>query len=320
MGIEAAIISAAVGGYSANKASKAHNAGLDQAREDQMRSYNFSEPYIQRSYDRGEEALNRSLDMGAYKGQTYADMNPYEVLGNNFMGNMGMYAGAQGFGITNQGAKFAQNYSDLFEAGKADRMGKAQEYAINNSQPMIDAAMRGDYRNLTEQTLPGINMASSGGGNINSSRAGVADALATRGYNDRKADVSAGIQNQLVNQSLGEQQSQFNNMMAANRGLFQGYGAGMDSMGRAGNWMTGAGGAFRGYNQGALDDARARYEDDRDFALNQNIRYQQGMLGQADYESPQNPFYEERGNVFMDTLGGMSSGASAGMNLGGYFG
>ena len=322
MGIETAIMAASASGgaVSGRKSAKEARAGIDQARADQMRSYEFSEPYIQRSYDRGEEALNRSLDMGAYKGKTYADMNPYETLGNNFMGNMGMYTGAQGFGITNQGANFAKNYSDLFEAGKADRMSKAQDYAINNSQPMIDAAMRDDYRTLTEQTLPGINMASSGGGNINSSRAGIADAVAARGYNDRRADVSAGVQNQLMNQSLGEQQSQFNNMMAANQGLFQGYGAGMDTLGRAGNFMTQAGGNFRNYNQGALNDARMRYENDRDFALDQNIKYQKGILGQADYESPQNPFYKEKPNVMMSTLGGLQSGASMGSTLGGYFG
>jgi len=321
MGIETAIMAASAinGAVQGRKSAKEARSSIERDRDDRMEGYNFSKPYIQRSYDRAEGALNDSLETGTYQGQTYADMNPYETMGNNFMGNAGMYQGAQGFGIANQGANFANNYADLFEAGKADRMGIAQDYATNNSQGLVDAAMRDPYRNLTENTLPGINRGASGAGNMNSSRAGMADAIATRGYNDRQADVSSGIQNQLMNQSLGEQQQQFSNMMGANQGLFQGYGAGMNAMQNAGNWMTGAGGNFRGYEQGAMNDQHNRFRRDRDFALDQNIKYQEGMLGNAVYnttpwDTPMKP------NTAMSTLGGLQSGMAMGAKLGGYFG
>ena len=314
--IGSAVIGGVSGAYGANKAGQAQDAANRLNRE----QFEMYKPYITDSLAAGQGYLDDVQNTGAYMGQTLAGPNMYEKVGNNFIGNMGAM-GAQGaFDLSQVGQNFGQNYADLYAAGSDDRLAQARDYALSNSGPLIEAAMRDDYRTLTEQTLPGINMASSGGGNINSSRAGIADAVAARGYNDRRADVSAGVQNQLMNQSLGEQQSQFNNMMAANQGLFQGYGAGMDTLGRAGNFMTQAGGNFRNYNQGALNDARMRYENDRDFALDQNIKYQKGILGQADYESPQNPFYKEKPNVMMSTLGGLQSGASMGSTLGGYFG
>jgi hypothetical protein len=308
---------AVLGAVQGRKSAKEARSSIERDRADRMEGYNFSKPYIQRSYDRAEGALNDSLEQGAYTGQTYAGMNPYATAGNNFMGNAGMYQGAQGFGIANQGANFANNYADLFEAGKADRMGIAQDYATNNSQGLVDAAMRDPYRNLTENTLPGINRGASGAGNMNSSRAGMADAIATRGYNDRQADVSSGIQNQLMNQSLGEQQQQFSNMMGANQGLFQGYGAGMNAMQNAGNWMTGAGNNFRNQEQGYYNDQRGRYEDQRDFGLNQNIKYQEGILDNAVYNTtpgitPMKP------TSAMGALGGLQSGFSMGNQLAGY--
>ena len=93
----------------------------------------------------------------------------------------------------------------------------------------MDAALRDSTRQLTEQTLPGINRAASATGNTNSSRAGIADALATRAYQDRAADVSADITNTLMNQSLAQQQRDFANAMSANQGLANAFGTGMNT-------------------------------------------------------------------------------------------
>ena len=96
-------------------------------------------------------------------------------------------------------------------------------------QIVVDWSMRhlrDSTRQLTEQTLPGINRAASATGNTNSSRAGIADALATRGYQDRAADVSADITNTLMNQSLAQQQRDFANAMSANQGLANAFGTG----------------------------------------------------------------------------------------------
>ena len=143
MGIEAAIIGSAIAGgassmYGANKASQAQ----DRATEANAEAFRFSKPYIQRSYDNAEGYLADSQAMGAYGGDTYAGPNGYQMAGNQYIGNMGAM-GAQGaYDLTQTGQKFGQNYADLYEQGGADRMGQAQQYALDNSQPLIDAAMR----------------------------------------------------------------------------------------------------------------------------------------------------------------------------------
>lgn len=314
MGIEAAIIGSAIGGISGRKSAKERRASIEQDRTDRMEGYNFSKPYIERSYDRAEGALNDSLEQGAYQGQTYADQNPYFQAGNHYMGGMGAMGGQGAFDVMQQGQGFANNYADLYQQGGADRMQTAQDYAIENSGGLVNAAMRDDRRNLEENTMPGINQGASGSGNMNSSRAGIAEAVANRGYDDRKADVTAGIQQNLMGQSINQQNQQFSDQMRANQGLQQGYGQGINAMNQFGNMMTGAGNNFMNYQQGYMNDQRNRYENQRDFALDQNIKYQGGILNNAVYnttpgETPEKP------NTLMSTLGGMGSGFSAGMNL-----
>ena len=68
---------------------------------------------------------------------------------------------------------------------------------------MIDASLRDSTRQLTENTLPGIAAYSAGGGNLGSSRRGAAEAIATRGYEDRAADVGASMRGQAYSQGLG---------------------------------------------------------------------------------------------------------------------
>ena len=310
-----AVAGGLLGANSASKDRKAQQAQLDA----QMEGYNFSKPYIERSYDRAEGALNDSLDQGAYQGQTYANQNPYFSAGNHYMGGMGAMGGQGAFDVMQQGQGFAQNYADLYKQGGADRMQQAQDYAIANSGGLVNAAMRDDRRNLQENTLTGIDQAASGSGNMNSSRAGVAEAVANRGFDDRQADVTASINQNLMNQSLGQQNQQFRDQMMANQGLQQGYGQGINAMGQMGNFMTGAGNNFMNYQQGYLNDQRRRYEDQRDFGLNQNIKYQQGILDKAEYNSAQNP-QGVTANKGAGFLGGAMQGAGIGGNIAGFFG
>ena len=313
MGIEAAIIGSVVGGatsmYGANKASKSQ----DRATEANAEAFRFSKPYIQRSYDGAEGYLADSQAMGAYTGDTYAGPNAYQMAGNQYIGNMGAM-GAQGaFDLSQIGQNFGQNYADLYEQGGADRMGQAQQYALDNSQPLIDAAMRDDRRQLTEQALPGINMASSGSGNINSSRAGMADAVANRGFADRQADVTADINKNLMGQSLDQQNRQFKDRMNANEGVNKSYLQGINAMGSMGDFMTGAGRNLQGFDQAYLNDQRGRFENQRDFGLDQQIKYQKGILGQAVYNNPtQQPNYHSPGSA---AFGGAMQGAGMGMDI-----
>lgn len=309
----AMIGSALIGGVSANNAAKKASAAQDRATEASLEAFRFSKPYIERSYNSAEDYLDNVQNTGAYGGQTLAAMNPYELAGNNYIGNMGMAGAGQAFGITNQGANFAKNYADLYGMSQQDRLADAQNYAMNNSQPLVDAAMRDDYRTLTEQTMPGINMAASASGNINSSRAGVADAVAQRGFNDRKADMTASIQDRLMDRRINQQEQQFQDAMKANYGLKGAYTDGINAMGSMGDFMTGAGQNLRNYNQLALDDAKAAFERDRDFALDQQIKYQGGILNNAVYDNKEvAPNYHNTGAA---TFGGAMQGAGLGLDL-----
>ena len=70
-------------------------------------------------------------------------------------------------------------------------MQNAINYATANRGGLVDAALARQHPSTDQQTLPGINRAASATGNTNSSRAGIADALAMRDYQDRAADVSS---------------------------------------------------------------------------------------------------------------------------------
>lgn len=63
----------------------------------------------------------------------------------------------------------------------------------NRIQGQVDAVTRDVSRTLNESTLPGLNARAAAGGNLNSARAGAAEAVARRGAEDRVADVSAGL-------------------------------------------------------------------------------------------------------------------------------
>ena len=303
------------GAAQGRKSAKERRSQIQQQRDDEMASYEFSQPYIERSYDRGEDAMNSSLEQGAYNGKTYADMHGYEKLGNNYMANQGLEQGANARDIANQSRGFASNYQDLYDQAGQDRMGAAQQYAMDTSQPLIDAAMRDPMRQHTEQTIPGINRSASGMGNMNSSRAGVAEGIANRGMSDRYSDMTASINSTQMDKHLTQQQNQFNSAMQANQGLYSGFNTGMNQIGTAGNMMLGAGQNYRNYNQGALNDQRSSFERNRDFALDQEIKYREGILGDADYTSS-SVVPLKKPNTVMSMIGGAQGGYAMGKKLG----
>ena len=166
-------------------------------------------------------------------------------------------------------------------------MDTANQYAMDNMNPLVNAAMRDDRRNLQENTLTGIDMAASGSGNTNSSRAGVATAVAERAYDDRRADVSSQVPDGLRTQSLGEQRQAFadqgNALMnagAANNSIENAYNSGMNTANTGYQMGMGAGGALQGYDQARINDERMRFEGNRDFASNVYADYKNGMLTQ----------------------------------------
>jgi hypothetical protein len=184
------------------------------------------------------------------------------------------------------------------------------DYANANSQPLVDAALRDSTRNLQENTLTAIGQGASSTGNTNSSRAGVAEAIAGRDYLDRAADTSAGIKDRLVKDYLTQSQNQFTNQMAANQQLGNvfntGFGMGSDAAGM----MTQAGSAYQKDLQNQYNDAKQRFEGERDFASNVYSDYNSQILKGA----PRTPATQQANMV--DPTMATLSGAMAGFGFG----
>ena len=306
-----AIAGAVIGGVMANKAAKKSAAAQDRATEAQMAGFNLAKPYIEAGYKGGQAGLDYSLDKGAYSGDTYANMNNMQDTGYNYMNNFGMGQQNNAQNFMNQGANFGNNYNNLYNQAGQDNLGNANAYAVNNSQGLINSAMRDSTRQLNEQTLPGINMAASGSGNVNSSRAGVADAIARRSYDDRMADTTSSIQNNLSNQYLTQNQNQFNNQMNANQQLGGVYNQGFGMGNQISGMMTNAGGAFQKDAQNQMNTDKSQFEDDRDFKLNQYNKFMSGIMGKAPMTTGQ-----VTPNLYDPQMSGLM-GAMQGFGMGG---
>ena len=315
------IAAAVVGGAMGNRSAKHQAAAMDRANVARMAGFNQYKPYVDSNLAGGEGALNDVLDAGYYGGPTYAGPNDFSRNTATAMGGAGGAMINRGAGMMDRFAGFGDNSQGIYgqynamanDARNTDRLAVARDYALNNSQPLIDAAMRDDRRNLQENVLPSINQGASASGNTASSRAGVAEAIANRGYDDRRADVTAGINDAFTARSLGQQNTQFNQQGSAlqgagsaNNAIRSAYSEGLNTMGQGANFGMNAGNVLQGYDQAAMDDARARYEGNRDFALNQRKDYMATMLGGAP-NSSQN-VQSNNYDPVMSTISGAAGG------------
>ena len=187
--------------------------------------------------------------------------------------------------------------------------------------------MRDDKRTLTEQTLPGINKMASGTGNANSSRAGVADALANRAYDDRLADVRTDVFNSLRDAKLNQSNTEFGQGMTAltnagvaNNQMGNAFTTGSNLATAGGNMAFGAGSNQQGFDQAQLDADRQQYDYTTGYDYNLGKDYGGFLAGgspgsgnyQANYNSPMMGFgtgamagmgfMNQYGNQFMNML------------------
>jgi len=315
----ASIAGSVIGGMMNRSAAKKQQAAINNANAMSNQGYTDARPYITDVMSRGKAALGGILDTGTYQGDTYARMDPMQAAAYSNLGNFGTNALNNASGFMNAGQGFAQSYQNLFNQASQNNLGNAVAYATDpaNYQPVADSVLRDARRNLEENTLRGIDVASSMSGNTNSSRAGVADAIAARGFADREADVIAEVQNNLMDRSLTEQQNRLTNMTAANQNLAGTYNTGFDQSLAATDAMTTAGGALRQEQQNILDDSRARFERDRDFEMNQLNAYNAGILGQAP-RTPQG-YTANYVDPNMAGLGGAIGGFGLGGKIANYF-
>lgn len=286
-----AIIGGAMGLMGANKQAKAQ----DRATEAQMAGFRQYEPYVDANLSGASGALDGVLATGAYTGPTYAGPNAFQTGTATNMGNIGGNLQNSGYGMMGNTSGFGNNANALFNqyqgmanSAQDDRLSTAMDYASANANPLVDAAMRDDRRNLQENTLTGIDLAASGTGNMNSSRAGVAEAVANRAFDDRQADVALDVQDRLIDRSLAQQARQVSDRGAAlqgaglaNEGIQNAYTQGLNTLGEGANFGMNAGNALQGYDQARMNDAQAAFERQRDFEMQQRQGYQSGILGQA---------------------------------------
>lgn len=311
-----AIIGGAMGLMGANKQAKAQ----DRATEAQMAGFRQYEPYVDANLSGSSAALDGVLSTGAYTGQTLAGPNDFQTGTATNMGNIGGNLQNAGYGMMGNTSGFGSNANALFDqyqgmanSAQGDRLATAMDYASANANPLVDAAMRDDRRNLQENTLTGIDLAASNSGNMNSSRAGVADAVANRAFDDRRADVALDVQDRLIDRSLAQQARQFDDQGKAlqgagmaNEGIQNAYTQGLNTLGQGANFGMNAGNSLQGYNQAALNDAQAAFERQRDFEMQQRQGYQSGILGKAPNSSQS--VQANRVDPFQAAMGGAMSG------------
>ena len=311
-----AIIGGAMGLMGANKQAKAQ----DRATEAQMAGFRQYEPYVDANLSGASSALDGVLATGAYGGQTLAAPNDFQTGTATNMGNIGSNLQNSGYAMMGNTSGFGSNANSLFNqyqgmanSAQADRLSTAMDYASANANPLVDAAMRDDRRNLQENTLTGIDLAASGTGNTNSSRAGVAEAVANRAFDDRRADVALDVQDRLIDRSLAQQSQQFSDRGnalqgagMANEGIQNAYTQGLNTLGQGANFGMNAGNSLQGYDQAALMDAQAAFERQRDFEMQQRQGFQSGILGKAPNSSQS--VQANRVDPYQAALGGAMGG------------
>ena len=311
---------AVIGAGASLLGSKMQSKAQDKANAANMASFNQYKPYVDANLKGSQGALDGVLSTGAYQGDTLAAPNQFQTGTANTMGNFGTNMMNSGNAMMGNTAGFGNNANSLYgqyqgmaDAAQQDRLSNAMNYASANSGSLVDAAMRDDRRNLQENTLTGIDLAASGSNNMNSSRAGIAEAVANRAYDDRRADVATNIQNSLIDRSLNQQAQQFRDQGSAlqgagqaNQSIQSAYGVGLDTLGQGANFGMNAGNSLQGYSQANLNDQRQRFEDQRDFELNQRKDYQSGILGKAPDTS--NKFQANINNPYAAALGGGMAG------------
>ena len=312
-------IAGAIGGAYLNyQNAKSDRKAMREANELSNMGYLDSRPYLKFGYSGGQGALNDVLDTGAYTGPTLANLNDMQTGALNRQFGFGGDTFGYGRNLASAGSGFGNNYNTLYnQAMGGGALNNAINYATANRGPLVDAALRDSTRMLTQQTLPGINRGASATGNTNSSRAGIADAIAMRDYQDRAADVSAGITDQLVNRSLDQSQRDFANAMSANQGLSNAYSTGFDTGFRGLGNQLAAGGAFQTDLQNTYTDQRDNFERQRDFELDQYAKFMSQIMGRAPTSGSK--YTPNMTNPTMAALSGAMSGAGIGGNLQNFF-
>jgi hypothetical protein len=214
---------------------------------------------------------------------------------------------------------------------------------------MVDSVSRDITRNLTESQLPSLQSAATAAGGMNSSRAGVVEAILARGAQDRIGDISANLRGSLFNNGLAlaasQRDSMFRNALASSgqdiatragaAQNFMGLGgagadlaqAGVGLQGQQAAFQAGAGDVLQAEQQRQIDENKMRFQYDEDRQWEALQRYY-GIVGANNWggtrQSSQTTSTQQRDNPWQTALGvGATIGGLAmapmtgGMTLGG---
>ncbi|MFC3214625.1 tail fiber domain-containing protein [Novosphingobium panipatense] len=127
----------------------------------------------------------------------------------NFASGTGMNAANQMSSIGSNLARYATQAGGMIDkyisGSSTDAItSAARRYADSPYlQDQIDAAAGDVRRNLTENILPSVDRSASAGGNINSSRAGIASGIAQRGAAEEIAQIGANLRSKAYSEGLG---------------------------------------------------------------------------------------------------------------------
>ena len=321
----AVVTSAVVGSRAAKKAAQQTAAAQRDAAAMQAEGFNFYKPYLQDVIDSGETYLQDQLETGAYTGQTYANMNPLSAGGLNYGATQAQQLAGVPSNFMDTSGGFANNFSNLYNraadinadgnyAGTVLNQASAYGNQSPQAQAMVDNIMRDETRRLYEGQIPQINRQASATGNANASKAAVAEAIARRGYEDRRADVSADVADKLTGRYLTQANTDFTNANAANLQLGNVYNNAYKMIPQLAQLQTAAGDRFQQNEQAVLNDARMRFEMQRDYQMDKLNEFNSGVLNQAVRNSPQNPL-QVTASPSAASLGGAMAGAGFGLDM-----
>lgn len=253
----------------------------------------FQRPYLDQSFNAAQDTYNKQKGSAYYQGDTYAGMSDEAKKAlaglRDFASGTGMATSTtlNNIGTTLAGnAGRASQYIDRYAAMAGEdpqqaTLAAAGRYADNPYiQGQIDANSRDVTRNLREDILPNIDRAASAGGNLNSSRAGIASGIAQRGAADRISDVSANIRGNAWSDGLDRAQRDRSTQMEGMRGAADAYTnlgqVGMDALSRgteagygAYDRINSAGMLEQGDRQGYADQSFQKWKgaDERDWDI-----------------------------------------------------
>lgn len=304
--------------------------------------WDAQQPFLKYGFEQSRQAAEQALQNPVYQGERVAGLTPEQLAlinqGTQFA--QGQFAPAQalqqyGLGTLGATSGFGQNAADIYGSVAGvdptqQILANAAQYADNPyTQGIIDAASRDVTRNLLENQLPSLALGATGTGNINSTRAGVQQAIAERGAAERLADISSNIRGQFFQTGLSQAQNQYNqnlqNQLAANQALQSAFGAGVSGLGAgqqlgAGGFQLGATAAAmpQAQQQAELNAQMQQFAEERGVPLD-ILRQYMGIVG-GDYGGTSTGTTPSTGGGFMGALQGAMGGALGGLGLAPAFG